>query len=302
MKKTDFFTSNDGAKIAFYCWLPDEDPIAIVQIAHGMMEYAERYEDFAEFLNKNRIAVYANDHRGHGKTAGSVENLGYFADKNGWIKVVTDMRMLSRIIRQDYPKLPLILLGHSMGSFLARTYITLYDDINGVILSGTAAYPKAMVLASRAIAFVQKLFRDEKGPSEFLHKMAFDSFDKLFGKPSGWLSREDKVVRNYVNDPYCGFVCSLGMYKDLFYGLNYISRKTHNQWIRFTLPIYLVSGSEDPLGDHGKGPKKIAKMFRKRQLEEVSVNIFEGARHEILNETNKQQIYEDLLEWIQYHI
>lgn len=302
MKKTDTFISNDGAKITFYSWLPDEDPIAVVQIAHGMMEYAERYEDFANFLNKNRIAVYANDHRGHGKTAGSVEELGYFSEKNGWIKVVTDMRMLSRIIRQDYPKLPLILLGHSMGSFLARTYITLYDDINGVILSGTAAYPKAMVLASRTIAYFQKLFGDEKKPSHFLHKMAFDSYDKLFEGPSGWLSRDQTVVKKYVEDPYCGFVCSLGMFKDLFFGLDYISRKKHNQWIRFTLPVYLVSGSEDPLGDHGKGPKKIATMFRRRQLEEVSVNIFEGARHEILNETNKEKVYDDLLDWISYHI
>ncbi|MCF7832000.1 MAG: lysophospholipase [Candidatus Marinimicrobia bacterium] len=303
MKKTDYFLTDDEAKIAFFSWLPEEEPIAVLQISHGMMEYAERYEDFAEFLNKNRIAVYANDHRGHGKTAGSVENLGYFAPKNGWIKVVTDMRMLTGIIRKDYPKLPVILLGHSMGSFLARTYITLYDDINGVILSGTAAYPKTLVAASRAMAFIQKLSHNEKGPSHFLHKMAFDSFDKLFEDgESAWLSRDKKVVKRYIQDPYCGFVCSLSMYADLFFGLNYISRKEHNQWIRFTLPVYIISGSEDPLGDHGKGPKKIGQMYRKHQLEEVTVNIVENARHEILNETNRQVVYDDLLEWITYHI
>ena len=303
MKKTDFFTTDDGAKIAFFCWLPEEEPIAVVQIAHGMAEYAERYEDFANFLNKHRIAVYANDHRGHGKTAGSVKNLGYFADKNGWIKVVTDMRSLTRIIRVDYPKAPLFLLGHSMGSFLARTYITLYDDINGVILSGTAAYPKPLVIISRIMAFIQLLSRNGKGPSHFLHKMAFNSFNKYFDEcENAWLCSDVNVVKEYNENPFSGFVCSLSMYKDLFYGLYYISRKEHNQWIRFTLPVYIVSGSEDLLGDKGKGAKKVGEMYRSRQLEEVSVNIFEDARHEILNETNRQLVYEDLLEWITYHI
>ena len=304
MKKTDYYTSNDGTKIAFYCWLPEDDPIAIVQISHGMAEHAERYEDFAEFLNKNRIAVYANDHRGHGKTAGSVDQLGYFSDKNGWIKVVTDMRILTRVIRQDYPRLPIILLGHSMGSFLARTYITLYDDINGVILSGTADQPKAVILAGRLMAYFQLLKQKATTPSPFFDNLSFGAFNKPYEQegPMSWLSTDKRVVKKYVDDPYCGFICTLGMFKDLFYGLNYISRKEHNQWIRFTLPIYLVSGSEDPVGENGKGPENVAKIYRKHQLEEVSVNIFKGMRHEILNETNKRKVYDDLLEWIQYHI
>ncbi len=304
MKKTDYFLTDDGAKIAFFCWLPEEEPIAVVQISHGMAEYAERYDDFANFLNKNRIAVYANDHRGHGKTAGSIENLGYFADENGWIKVVTDMRMLTRIIRVDYPEAPVFLLGHSMGSFLARTYITLYDDIHGVILSGTAANPLPIITAGRVMAFFQRLFKSPKTPSQFFDNMSFGSFNKPFEDegPMSWLSRDKEMVKKYVDDPYCGFVCSLGFFQDLFYGLNYISRKEHNQWIRFTLPVYIVAGSEDPVGENGKGPKKVGEMYRNRQLEEVSVNIFEGARHEILNETNRQVVYNDLLEWITYHI
>ena len=303
MKKSDFFTSDDGAKIAFYCWLPEEDPVAVVQISHGMAEYAERYEDFAKFLNKNRIAVYANDHRGHGKTAGCIENLGFFAEEYGWIKVVTDMRILTRVIRQDYPKLPVILLGHSMGSLLARTYITLYDDITGVILSGTGDYPRPLIVASRVIGFFQSLFSDIKGPSPFLHRMAFDSFNKHYDEAlNAWLCTDMNVVKKYNDDPYCGFVCSLGMYKDLFYGLDYISRKEHNQWIRFTLPVYLVGGANDLFGDNGKALKNVGAMYRKHQLEEVTVNIFDNMRHEILNEKDKHKVYDDLLEWISYHI
>lgn len=304
MKKTDYFTSDDGAKIAFYCWLPEEDPVAVVQIAHGMAEFAERYEDFAEFLNKNRIAVYANDHRGHGKTAGSVDKLGYFAEEHGWIKVVTDMRILTRLIRQDYPKLPVILLGHSMGSFLARTYITLYDDINGVILSGTAAQPKALIAAGRFLSIFQSMKNKDTDPSPFFDNMSFGAFNKPFEEegPMSWLSHDKDIVKKYVEDPYCGFICTLGMFKDLFFGLNYISKKQHNQWIRFTLPVYIVAGSEDPVGDKGKGPKNVGDMYRRRQLEEVTVNIFEGMRHEILNEIGKEKVYDDLLEWITYHI
>jgi alpha-beta hydrolase superfamily lysophospholipase len=304
MKKTDYYTTEDGAKIAFYCWLPEGDPIAVVQIAHGMAEYAERYEDFANFLNKHHIAVYANDHRGHGKTAGSVENLGFFAEENGWVKVVTDMRVLTRLIRVDYPKAPVFLLGHSMGSFLARTYITLYDDIHGVILSGTAANPRPIIWAGSVMGFFNSLFKKPEEPSDFFDKMSFGAFNKPFEEegPMSWLSRDKDMVKKYVDDPYCGFVCSLSFFRDLFYGLNYIARKEHNQWIRFTLPVYIVAGSEDPVGDHGNGPKKVGEMYRARQLEEVTVNIFEGARHEILNETNRQDVYKDLLEWISEHL
>jgi len=304
MKKIDFFTSDDKIKIAYYCWLPEEEPIGIVQISHGMAEFAERYDNFAKFLNKHRIAVYANDHRGHGKTAGSIDNLGYFAKENGWIKVVTDMRILTRVIRQDYPGLPVILLGHSMGSFLARTYITLYDDISGVILSGTAAQPKAMIVAGRFLSIFQSISNKDTDPSPFFDNMSFGAFNKPFEKegPMSWLSRDKKAVQKYVDDPYCGFICTLGMFKDLFYGLNYISKKQHNQWIRFTLPIYIVAGSEDPVGNKGKGPEKVGEMYRQCQLEDVTVTIFEDMRHEILNEVGKEKVYEDLLEWIIHHI
>lgn len=304
IKKTDFFQTDDGVKVAFYCWLPETEPRAVLQIAHGMAEYAERYGHFAEFLCENGIAVYANDHRGHGKTAGSPENLGFFAEENGWIKVVTDMRSLTKIIYQDYPDTPVFLMGHSMGSFLARTYITLYDDIHGVILSGTGAHTRPMIKAARALAFFHVRLKGAKTPSEYFNKINILALNKQFESEGelSWLSRDKAVVQRYAEDPYCGFVCSNAMFRDLFYGLDYINNNEHNQWIRFTLPIHILSGGEDPVGDYGKGPEKTAELYRKLQIEDVSVNIYQDARHELVNEINRDQVYRDILEWITYHI
>ena len=304
MKKTHHFTSHDGVTITYFSWLPEEKPVAVLQISHGMAEFAERYDDFATYLNKDRIAVYANDHRGHGKTAGKEENLGYFADKNGWMKVVEDMRQLTEIIRKKQPELPVFLMGHSMGSFLARTYITKYDDIQGVILSGTANNSKMIVTAGRAMAGINRIFSSPKKASTFFDNMSFGAFNKPFEKegPMSWLSRDKEMVKKYVDDPYCGFVCSLKFFQDLFSGLSYIGKSKNNRNVRFSLPIYIVAGSNDPVGEKGKGPTAVAKMYRDLHLEEVELTLYENARHEILNETNRKDVYKDLKDWINDHI
>ena len=304
MKKTHHFTSHDGVTITYFSWLPDEKPVGVLQISHGMAEFAERYDDFATYLNKDRIAVYANDHRGHGKTAGKEEHLGYFADNDGWMKVVEDMRQLTEIIRKNHPEVPVFLMGHSMGSFLARTYITKYDDIQGVILSGTANNPKMIVSAGRAMAGINRLFSSPKKASTFFDTMSFGAFNKPFESegPMSWLSRDKDMVQKYVDDPYCGFVCSLKFFQDLFSGLSYIGKSKNNRNIRFSLPIYIVAGSDDPVGEKGKGPTAVAKMYRDLHLEEVELTLYQNARHEILNETNRKDVYKDLKDWINDHI
>lgn len=304
IRKTDSFETDDGIKVAFYCWLPDTEPRAVLQIAHGMAEYAERYAHFAEFLCENGIAVYANDHRGHGKTAGNPENLGYFADEHGWIKVVTDMRSLTKIIQLDYPQIPVFLMGHSMGSFLARTYITLYDDIQGVILSGSGAHPKVMIKTARLLAAFLVRTKGAKTPSLFFHNMVMEPLNKGFkaeGK-NAWLTRDKSAVQQYNKDPLCGFVCTNGFYKDFFYGLDYISNKEHNRWIRFTLPVFIVSGAKDPVGDFGKGPEKVTALYRRLQIEDVGLKIYEDARHELINEIDRKQVHHDILDWLNEHI
>lgn len=304
MKSTNQFTSQDGIAISYLSWLPEEKPVAVMQIAHGMAEYADRYDDFAQFLNKNKIAVYANDHRGHGQTAGSLENVGYFAKKDGWMKVVDDMHVFTKLIRKKHKDLPIFLLGHSMGSFLARTYITKYDDINGVILSGTAANPPAVISAGKIMASIGAIFTNPKKPSKFFDNMSFGAFNKPFESegPMSWLSRDKKNVKKYVDDPYCGFVCSLKFFQDLFFGLSYISKQKNHQHISFTLPIYIIAGNQDPVGEKGEGPRKVANLYRHWHLEEVELSLYRGARHEILNELNKQEVYDDVLEWINFHM
>ncbi|MFA6618938.1 MAG: lysophospholipase [Candidatus Neomarinimicrobiota bacterium] len=304
MKTTAQFKSKDGLAINYYSWLPEEKPVAVLQIAHGMAEHADRYDDFAQFLNENKIAVYANDHRGHGKTAPSKKDLGYFAKEGGWMKVVDDMRVFTELIRTEHQDLPVFLLGHSMGSFLVRTYITKYDDINGVILSGTAANPPAVLNAGKMMTAINLLFKKGTKASKFFDNMSFGSFNKAFKKegPMAWLSRDKKEVRTYNNDPYCGFICSLKFFQDLFWGLSYISKDKNNQHIRFTLPIYVIAGSKDPVGNNGEGPRKVANHYRHLNLEQVEFTLYRGARHEILNEINHQEVYKDILDWITFRI
>lgn len=304
MKTTNQFTSNDGLRISYHSWLPEEKPVAVLQIAHGMAEYAERYDDFAQFMNKNKIAVYANDHRGHGKTAPSKQDLGYFAKKDGWMKVVDDMRIFTELIRKEQKDVPLFLLGHSMGSFLARTYITMYDDINGVILSGTAANPQIIIKAGKIMGTIGSIFTNTKKPSKFFDNMSFGSFNKPFENegPMAWLSRNKKNVRKYNDDPYCGFVCSLQFFRDLFCGLDYISHKKNNEHIRSTLPLNIIAGSQDPVGKKGEGPRKVANNYRSWLIEDVELSLYNGSRHEILNEINKEEVYDDIFEWISSRI
>ncbi|MFA6793278.1 MAG: alpha/beta hydrolase, partial [Candidatus Neomarinimicrobiota bacterium] len=193
---------------------------------------------------------------------------------------------------------------HSMGSFLARTYITLYDDIQGVILSGTGAHPRLLIKIARLLAALHVRTNGAQTASSFFDNMTMAPLNKKFeaeGK-NAWLTRDKSVVQKYNNDPLCGFICTNGFYKDFFYGLDYINNNEHNQWIRFTLPLCIVSGAQDPVGDFGKGPEKVASLYRSLQIEDVHINLYEGARHELVNETNRQQVYEDILEWLSYHI
>jgi alpha-beta hydrolase superfamily lysophospholipase len=307
-EKTFEFSDRHRQTVFVYNWLPDKrkSTKGVIQIAHGMQEHAERYRGFAEFLTKNDITVYANDHRGHGKTAGAVENLGYFADENGWFTTVENMYELTTIIKEENPGLPVFLLGHSMGSFLARTYIYTYpNELSGVILSATGGNPGLMGKIGLALAKREVKKKGGTTHSLFLHKLMCGDFNKAF-KPSrtdyDWLTRDYKIVDKYIKDPYCGGVSKAGFYYDIIFGVNEINKKNNIEKIQKTLPVYMFSGDMDPVGNFGKGVIELYKTYKKAGITDVIYKLYKKGRHEMLNELNKEEVYKDLVDWVKKHI
>ena len=309
MRSDDFkFLTEDKIEIFTYRWLPDEDKEvrAAVQIVHGMAEHAGRYGEFADFLADNGFAVYADDHRGHGKTAGSLENIGFFAEENGWNLVVNDEIELTRIIRQENPGIPVFLLGHSMGTFIIRDYIfTQSDSVDGVILSGTSCDPGVMANLGKMIAKWQIKQNGFKAKSTLLDKLSFGKFNSYFKPnrtPFDWLSTNDENVDRYIADPYCGSVFSAGFFYDLIIGVKKVNLFENIEKISSSLPIFLISGEKDPVGNFTKGVLKVFNDYEKAKLNDVSYKFYTGFRHEILKETNRLEVYNDIAGWLNKHI
>ncbi|MDR7003047.1 alpha/beta hydrolase [Neobacillus niacini] len=305
-QSTYTFETNDDIKIHVSKWEGEERPWAIVQIAHGMAEHIERYHSFATELVSKNMVVFGNDHRGHGKT-GSLNNCsGYFADEQGFEKVVEDMFTLTTIIEKEYPDIPIFLFGHSMGSFLSRRYIQLKGDrIAGVILSGTGGDPGIMGKIGRMIASRQMKKMGRKTPSPLLNNLTFGNYNKSFRQNRtefDWLSRDEREVDLYIEDPNCGGIFSSGFFHDLFGGLETINKATNIGSIPKELPIYLISGSMDPVGGNTKGVLKTYQAHKNAGIIDVSYKFYEDARHEILNEINKDEVVADIIGWIKGHL
>ena len=296
--------ASDGKEIFVRKWFQkDAEPKAALQLVHGMGEHSARYADFAEFMVKNGFVVYANDHRGHGETALNDEELGFFDEKDGWNKVVEDAHLLSLKIKQDHAEKPLFLLGHSMGSFISRHLISLYgEDYKGVILSGTTGDPGAIASVGKAIGKLFATFQGLKAKNKFLHDTGFAKFNKPF-KPNrtdfDWISRDEKVVDAYAADPKCGMIMAIGFILDLTDGLNYVNTQAAFENTPENLPIYLMSGAQDPVSDGGKGVVEVHKKFEERGIKNLEMKLFKDCRHEILNELNKEDIYKEILEWFE---
>jgi alpha-beta hydrolase superfamily lysophospholipase len=298
--KTEFsFTSADGMKIFCYRYLPETSPIGCIQIAHGMADHAKRYSHFAEYLCKAGFAVYSNDHRGHGRTGETAGIMGYFSDSDGWNKVVEDMLQLNNIIKTEHPSCPMILFGHSMGSFLSRTFITKYSDrLQGCILSGSATHPASVLLSGTAFARLRAFFLGKKNADQVLNKMSFGAFNKKIKNPRtdyDWVSHNPQIVDDYIRDKFCGFVCTTGFFIDLLRGLRYINNLGNIAMCRKDLPVYFFGGSDDPVGDFGTGVPAAAEKMKKAGMTDVTLKIYEGGRHEMLNETIREEVYADVL-------
>ena len=281
--------------IRYRIWMPD-DPRMCVQIIHGMAEHIDRYDSFARFLAENGVLVYGMDLAGHGKSIRDGIPLGYFGEKDGWDHLVEDNLTLHDLVLKDYPALPRILFGHSMGSFLARAYAGRRgEDFDGFVFSGTAganpALPVAKMIARSAIRK-----GEGKAPNKSLDRLSFGAYNKPF-KPErtafDWLSRDEEMVDLYVADPLCGFVFTSYAFLDLFNGLSEISGKTWAQRVP-NKPVLLLSGEADPVGKMGKGVRQTEKWL-KAYGRKPCVLLYPNGRHEMLNEINRGNVYQDVL-------
>ena len=286
--------------------LPDAPARAVVQIAHGIAEHVERYADFMQFLAENGFAVYANDHLGHGKSVLIGSEKGFFAEKDGWNRVVDDMVLLHDIAAAENPGIPYVMFGHSMGSFLTRNYIIDHPDkYDCAILSGTGHQDPLMVIGGNIIAEAFVLKNGPYADGKTLDSIAFGSYLNKIENPRtkyDWLNRDEKEVDKYIADPMCGFVCTVSLYRDMMNGIKYITSKANISKMDKEKPIYFMSGDADPVGDYGKGVEKAYKAFCDAGLHDVMIRLYPGGRHEMLNEINKDEVYKDILEWINERI
>ena len=300
--------SSSGGNVYAKKWLPAQiiNPKAIVQISHGMAEHIDRYSDLAEALTDAGYIVCGNDHRGHGKTAGSPDKLGYLADKNGWEKVIDDMYRLTGIIKTENPGLPVFLFGHSMGSYLVRTYIQDYaNELQGVILSGTGQNSMVLIDFGIAVSQFEMWVKGKKNKSIRMDKLSFGSFNKDF-RPNrtsfDWLNRDNNEVDKYIDDPLCGEIFSAGFFFDLLTGLKCMRKKENNmKYIPKDFPLLFISGDNDPVGERTKGVKKAINCYQKAGLKDIKYKFYPGARHEIMHEINKEEVYQDIISWLDMH-
>lgn len=273
----------------------------VVQILHGIAEHAQRYQDFATYLNSLGYLVVADDHMGHGKSGGEGCVQGYFY--GGWFSAIGDSYQLLMTTKAEFPDVPYILFGHSMGSFMARTILIKYPNcgIAGAMICGTGWMPDTVLKAGYATAKTICRFGNEMKPSGILHKLMFGAYNRRVEHPRtayDWLNRDSAEVDRYIEDPLCGFQETAGLARDMLEGILFIQQSENLKLMKAQLPVHFIAGGDDPVGDYGDGVRKTAEMFQNSGMEKVSCRIYPLCRHEILNEINKYEIYEDIGEWI----
>lgn len=293
---------DDGKSLHLYRWGPETAPKGLVLVAHGMAEHAGRYARLAERLAERGYETWAPDHRGHGKTAAEGE-LGWLAERDGFRRAVDDMKAVAERMRAERPGVPLALVGHSWGSFLSQGFISIYGGlIDACALSGSATGVDPMAAVGRIIAAAGAAIYGAKAKAPLLDRMSFGSFNDAF-KPNrtafDWLSRDPAEVDKYLADPYCGFVCSWGFFKDLLSGLAWISRPVTKAAVRKDLPLYIFAGERDPVGGAKGQIELLADGYRAAGVRDLHVKLYPGARHETLNETDRDEVIAELIGWLE---
>ena len=282
---------------------PDGAPRGVVQIAHGVAEHVERYDAFARFLASHGFVVVGNDHLGHGRTIRDMSELGFFSETGGWELVVGDMHTLHDRTAAEFPGLPYFLFGHSMGSFLARTYIIRYrTGLDGVILCGTGQQRPALVRAGRLLSAMEIKKHGPAYHSRRLQDLAFGGYNDGFAPArtlSDWISRDEAAVDRYNEDPLCGFLPSAGLFRDMMDGLRYIQAPRNTARMKKDLPVCFLSGDADPVGENGAGVIRAYRSFLRAGMTDVTLKLYHGCRHELLNERNRDEVMGDILVWLE---
>lgn len=294
------FETSDHRSLHVYRWLPEGEPLAVLQIAHGMAEHAGRYAQTAEAFTRAGFAVYAHDHRGHGRSVGEGAILGHMDDVDGFGRAVRDLCDLGRRIARDHEK-PIVLLGHSMGSFMAQRVLADHaEQYAAVALSSTNGRPPPIAQAGRAVARIERARHGPTGSSPLLQKLSFDDFNKRF-RPNrtafDWLSRDEDEVDAYVADPLCGFAVSTQTWISLLDSLPTLATPEALARIPKHMPVYLFAGTHDAVGDFGRGVMRLVDDYRAAWLTDLTVRLYDGGRHEMLHEINRDEVNDELVAW-----
>lgn len=303
MKKEFFYPSKDGkTQIHAIEWIPEGEVKAVLQICHGMVEYIDRYDGFASYLCERGIYVVGHDHLGHGKSVTDESYLGHFEPKDGNKYVIADIHSLRAQTEKKYPDLPYFMLGHSMGSFLLRQYLTMRSEgLSGAIIMGTGFMPYAVLAAGQLVCKVIGTVKGWNYRSAFVNQLGMGGYNKQF-EPSDstkdWITSDDEMRAKYEADPLCSFIFTVSGYCQMFEGMKVIAKKESADKISKDLPIFFVSGEKDPVGNNGAGVRKVYEKYQKAGIQDVQMKLYENDRHEILNEKDRKTVYEDLYQWI----
>lgn len=293
--KKKMFQNAAGEQVVYLEWSVFAPRAALV-IAHGMVEHPARYDDFASFLNTHRISVYGICHIGHGEDAEVLNHM----DKGGFDRCISNLNYLVKLAQAE-TRAPVVLLGHSMGSFMAQHYITRYHNLEGLILSGSTTASPLVKVGAVLAKVMCALSRNKTKPSPFLNSMAFGSYNKAFPDAKtdfDWLSRDEAQVQKYIDDPLCGGICSVSFYQNLTAGMASMGKPVLLEKINKDLPIYIQGGGMDPVSDMGKGLYSLKQQYDALGVKRVKLDVYQGARHEILNELNREEVYRNTLDFI----
>lgn len=303
-KEEFYFDSRDGEhRIHAIRWIPEaERPVCIMQIVHGMSEHIDRYHEFAEYMANRGILVVGDDHLGHGKSVKPGEPYGYFCKEDAPTVLVRDEHRLKKITQEQYAGVPYIILGHSMGSFITRNYLLRYGTgIDGAIIVGTGMQSKPLLLCARILAGIDGALFGADHVSKIVDKAAFGVYNKKIASPEtpfDWLSANKDNVHRYIDDPMCGFIFTANGFQTLFRLIRNLHDEDKLKQMPHSLPVFFLAGEDDPVGDYGKSVEKVYRSFQELGMENVQMKLYPQDRHEILNETDREDIYADIYRWV----